>query len=261
MEKINFIDLQKRKFTSCFIAVFVVTKTINIRNDSCISSKKLYFVFGLDFMGNRKTLGIFFDCENNARFWLEKFEDFQNRNLLDILFFITPNNKNIERAVKIVYNSVKIIHSPDSTFDSITRFWADHPSRKLRVALKDLFLADNYEKYKVNLEAFKSIYVENNLILIMVDKMQKEIKDFYQYSHQLRVLFYPFYTICDIKKFLNKLKTMDQLCTNINDVINFCLPYINSFELGRNYSKKEWLNLIDLLYNDYSERLEVYLNE
>ena len=260
MEKINLTDFQKRKFTNCFISVYVVTKDIKIRTDTCITDKKLYFVFGLDIMGNRHIFGIYFNDVNDTRFWLEKFEDFQARNLKDILFFVTPPDKNIERAVKIVYNSVKIIHSPDSISESITRFWADHPSRKMKVALKDLFLADDYEKYKTNLEIFKNIYVDNSLILIMLDKMQKEIETFYQYSQQLRILFYPFYTIHETKKFLNKLKTKDPLCATINEVIEFCLPYINSFELGRNYSKKEWLDLVCFLYNEYHDKLEVYLD-
>lgn len=260
MEKINLTDFQKRKFSSCFISIYVVTKDIKIRTDTCIADKKLYILFGLDIMGNRKIFGIYFDNENDTRFWLEKFEDFQARNLNDILFFITPPNKNIERAVKIIYNSVKIIHSPDSTFDSITKFWADHPSRKMKVALKDLFLAQDYERYKINLELFKNIYVDNSLIVIMLDKMQDEINTFYQYPQKTRVLFYPFYTIHEMKKFLNKLKTKEPLCTSINEVIDFCLPYINSFELGRNYSKKEWLDLICFLYDDYHEKLEVYLN-
>ena len=260
MEKINLTDFQKRKFSNCFIAVYVVTKDIKIRTDTCLTNKKVYIVFGLDIMESRQILGIYFDNENDTRFWLEKFEDFQARHLKDILFFITIPNKNIERAVKIVYNTVKIIYSPDSTFESITRFWADHPSRKMKVALKDLFLAQDYEKYKINLELFKSVYVDNSLILIMLDKMQKEIDTFYKYPQQLRMLFYPFYTIYEMRKCLNKLKTKEPLCTNINEVIGFCLPYINSFEFGRNFSKKDWLDLICFLYNEYNDKLEEYLN-
>lgn len=261
MEKININDLQKRKFKSCYIAVYVVTKDIKIRTDTCITNKKIYLLFGLDILGNRQVLAMYFDNETDSRFWLQKFEDFQARNLQNILFFVTPPNHCIERTVKIVYNDVNIIHSPDSTFQNITRFWSDHPSRKMKIALKDLFIAENFEKYKINYELFKDIYVDNTIILKILDKNQSQIEDFYRYPLYLRKLFYPFYTIHEMKKFLNKLRTKEPLCTNINDVIEFCLPYINSFELGRNYCKKDWLDLISLLYKDYQDRLEVYLNE
>ena len=94
----------------------------------------------------------------------------------------------------------------------------------------------------------------------MLNKHQKEIEKYYEYTQDLRILFYPFYTIYEMKKFLNKLKTKEPLCSNINEVIEFCLPYINSFEIGRNHSKKEWLELISVIYNKYQEKLEVYIN-
>ena len=260
MEKINLIDLQKRKLKKCYVAVYVVVKDIKVRTDTCISDRKLYILFGIDIMGNRQILGIYFNSENNNRFWLEKFEDFQARNLNEILFFVTPANKNIERCIKIIYNDVKIIHSPDYIFENITKFLANHPSRKMKVALKDLFLTKNIEEYKIKLEIFKEIYVDNNIILIMLNKHQKEIEKYYEYTQDLRILFYPYYTIYEMKKFLNKLKTKEPLCSNINEVIEFCLPYINSFEIGRNYSKKEWLELISGIYNKYQEKLEVYIN-
>lgn len=260
MEKINLSDLQKRKFKDCYIAVYVLTKNIKIRTDTCITNKKLYVLFGIDVMGDRQILGMYFENENDSRFWLEKFEDFLSRNMHNILFFITPPNKNIERTVKIVYNNVKVIHSPDSTFETITRFLADHPSRKMKLALKELFFTDDFEMYKIKFELFKDIYVDNTIILKLLEKSQKEIEIFYEYSQSLRKLFYPFYTIYEMKKYLNKLKTKEPLCSNISEVVEFCLPYINSFEIGRNYSKKDWLDLISLLYDEYQDKLEVYLD-
>lgn len=260
MEKINSIDFQRRKLKKCYIALYVTTKDVKIRTDTCITNKILYVLFGIDIMGDRQILGMYFDNENDSRFWLEKFEDFQARNLQDILFFVTLPNKNIERGIKIVYNNVKIIHSPDSIFEVITKFWADRPARKMKVALKDLFLSQDIDRFKINFELFKDVYVDNKIITIMLDKKKKDIELFYQYSQELRKLFYPFYTIREMKKFLNKVKTKEPLCTNINEVIDFCLPYINSFEIGRNYSKQEWLNLISVLYEQYQGKLEEYLN-
>jgi transposase-like protein len=181
-------------------------------------------------MGYRQILGLYFDNEMDSRFWLEKFEDFQARNLQNILFLVTIPNKNIERTIKIVYNDIEIVHSPDSTFENITRFLATHPSRKMKVALKNLFLASDFQKYKINYDIFREIYGENTIILSILNKHQSVFEDFYAYPQYLKKLFYPFYTIHEFKKFLNKLITKEPLCTNINEVIDFCLPYINSFE-------------------------------
>ena len=260
MEKINLIDFQKRKLENFYLVVYVVKKQIKIRNDSCITDKELYFLWGLDIMGNKQILGIYFENQYDNRFWLEKFEDIHARNTKKILFFITPSNKNIERCIKIVYTNINIIHSPDDIFSAISTFWAYRSSQKMYTALKNLFFFENIDEYNLQYNFFKETYLNNTLLLILLDRKQEDIKNFYQYSKDLRKLFYPYHTISKIKKFLNKLKTKEKLCTNINEVIEFCIPFINSLETGRNYSKAEWLKLINNIYINYTNDLEVYLN-
>lgn len=260
MEKINLIDFQKRKLKNFYIALYIITKEIRIRTESCITNKKLYVLTGLDIMGSRQVLGVYFDNKNDNRFWLERFEDIQARGVNKVLFFVTPVNKNIERCIKILYNEVQIIHSPDEIYESITRFFAQKPSRKLQIAMKDLFLKENIDKYKIDLEMFKEIYLDNKIIRIILSEKEKEIEKFYKYNYALRKLLYPYYVIREMQKFLNKLKTREKLCTNINEVIEAFLPYIHTFETGRTYGKTEWLELISEIYEDYKEILEEYLN-
>ena len=40
--------------------------------------------------------------------------------------------------------------------------------------------------------------------------------------------------------------------------MEFCLPYINSFESGRSYSKADWLSLMGRIYanKEYAKELE-----
>lgn len=262
MEKLNLIDFQKRKLKKFYLATYIITKEIQIRTDSCICNKTLYIMFGCDFIGNRQIIGMYFANDNDHRFWLERFEEIQARGIEKIMFFVTPTDKNIERCVKIVYNNIKVIHSPDEVFTSITKFLAERPSRKLKIELKELFLEDNIENFKEELELFKELYVDNQIVMMLLNKKQHQIEEYYQYSKGLREVFYPYYTIHEMKKYMNKIKTKEPLCTNINEVIEFCMPYINSFELGRSYSKAEWLNLMSKIYEDekYKEELEEYID-
>lgn len=260
MEKINIVDFQKRKLNDFYITVYVITKEIKIRAESCITNKTLYVLAAMDILGNRQILGIYFDSESNNRFWLEKFEELKSRGLNKILFFITPPHQNIERCIKIIYNNIHIIKSPDSTYSNITRFFAEKSSRKMSIALKDLFLQNNIENYKIKLELFKEIYIENKLIKMLLEKEEKEIENFYKYDYELRKLLYPYYVIRELKKSLNKLKTKEKLCTNLNEVIETAMPCIHTFETERSYSKIEWLELISKLYEEYNNELEEYIN-
>lgn len=260
MEKINVVDFQKRKLKKFYITVYVITKEIKIRTESCITNKNLYVLAAMDILGYRQILGMYFDNENDNRFWLERFEDLKARGLNKILFFITPPNKNIERCVKIIYNDVHIVKSPDNTYSNITKFFAERPARKMCIALKDLFLKKNIEEYKINLDLFKEIYIDNKLMLLLLEREENEIESFYRYDYELRKLLYPYYIIRELQKSLNKLKTREKLCTNLNEVIEAALPYVHTFETGRTYSKVEWLELISVMYDEYKEVLEEYVN-
>ncbi len=200
MEKINIVDLQKRKLKNFYITVYVITKEIKIRTESCIANKTLYIIAAMDVYGDRQILGMYFENENDNRYWLERFEDFKARGLGKVLFFVTPENKKIERCIRILYNNVKIIRTPDSTYESITKFFAVKPSRKMHTNLKDLFLKENIEKYRESLELFKEIYVDNKIIMILISQKEKEIEEFYKYNYALRKLLYPYYVIREMKK-------------------------------------------------------------
>lgn len=261
MEKINLTDLQKRKLKKFYITTYFITKTIRIRTESCITNKDLYILCGVDVMGNREVLGVYFNGENDNRYWLEKFEDIKARGVEKILFFVTPKNRNIERCIKILYNNVKVEHSPDTTYIKISKYFAVKKCRKMQISLKDLFLKENIEEYKTSLELFKEIYVDNKIIKKLLEESEKEIEEFYKYNYSLRKLLYPYYVIREMQKYLNKINTREKLCTNINEVIEAIMPYIHTFETGRSYSKTEWLELISDIYEEYAETLEEYINE
>ena len=139
------------------------------------------------------------------------------------------------------------------------RFWLEK-LEDIKISFKDLFLKKDKETYKIELEMFKELYVESKIINILLSKKEKEIEQFYKYGYTLRKLLYPYYLIREMQKNLNKLKNREKLCTNINEVIEEILPYINSFERGRSYSKIEWLEIISDVYEENKEIMEGYLN-
>ena len=61
MEKINLVDFQKRKLKNFFVCVYVITKKIKIRTETSIAEMDLNLLYGIDILGYRQVLGIYFD--------------------------------------------------------------------------------------------------------------------------------------------------------------------------------------------------------
>lgn len=259
MAKINLVDFQKRNLQSSYLVWYFVSKLINIRTSNCIEQRMLYLLYGIDKLGNRQVLGIYFDKKSDNRFWLETFEDIKAKGVDNVMFLVTPANRNIERCVKLVYNNIKIVKSPEDVMETITKYFSDRLSRSLKISFKNLFLSSNIDTLNGELQLFKDKYAHNKVILMLLERKEDLIKEFYQYNYELRKFLYPYYAIRDMKKFLNKLNTLEKLCSNLTEIIEFCLPYVNTFEKGRSQYKEEWLNILSVLYEEYPEDMEVYI--
>lgn len=260
MEKINLIDLQKRKLEKCYLSLNFIVENIRTRTEGCFCNKNLYVLLGTDIEGNRKVIGTFFENTQYNRFWLDVFEDLKARGLEFVLFLVTPHNKNIERCAKIVYNNLNVVYSPDELLIDITRFFTEKSTRKFVKNLKDLFFAKSLDNHIIEMKMFHEQFSNNRIVLLLLDKRESEIQEFYKYPYEIRKFLYPYYAIRDMRRYLHKLNSQEPLCTNLNEVNIYFLEYINTYESSRSYYRAQWLDFLNFLYERYTKELEDYLN-
>jgi len=258
IRKINVNEFQKRKLERSYISVYVVIKPIVIETDLGIEPKNLCVLYGFTALGARKIIAIYFEDTKDNRFWLNIFEDLKSRNLINIMFLVTPKNKNIERCAKIVYNNIEVVRSPEDIMLSIDVFFPAKTSRALEIQLKNLLLAENINICKEKIELFKQQYLNNKLVLTVFEKQEQDILNLYKYNYDIRKLLYQYYAIRDIKRHINRLNVLQPLCSDISTVASHFLEYISSFEHGLSYSKKGWVRLMNILYEVYPKKMEEY---
>ena len=191
MEKINLNDLQKRKLNRCYVSWSIITKEIYIRNnEACKEKKMLYIILGTDISGNRQVLASLFEDKYNNRFWLEYFESIKARGAESLLFAVIPQNRNLERCLKIVYTNVHIIHSPEEIIVDVTRFFTEKSTRKFITNLKDLFFAKTLEDHNIEVEMFREQFSNNKVVLMLLDRYDKiEVSKFNE-NERRTVIYY-----------------------------------------------------------------------
>lgn len=258
VRKIDINEFRKRKLERSYIAIYIVIKSIVIKTDENIEPRNLCVIYGFTSLGARKIVAIYFEDSANNRFWLNIFEDLKSRNIKNIMFLVTPKNKNIERCAKIVYNNIEVVRSPEDIMSSIDIFFPTKTSRALEIQLKNLLLADNIDVCKEKIELFKQEYLHNKLVLTVFEKQEQDILNLYKYNSDIRKLLYQYYAIRDIKRQMNKLNVMQPLCVDLHSVEENFLEYITSFERGLSYSKKGWVRLMNILYETYPKKMEEY---
>ena len=258
IRKIDLKEFQKRKLERSYISVYVIVKEMLIETQDGIEPKNLCVFYGFTALGARRVIALYFEDTLDNRFWLNVFQDLKARNLINIMFLVTPKNKNIERCAKIVYNDIEIVRSPEDIMASIDIFFATKTSRYLEIQLKNLLLAEDINTCKNKIELFKQQFFDNQLVLSVFEKQEKDILDLYKYSYDIRKLLYQYYAIREFKRHINRLNERQPLLNNIIMVQEHFLDYISSFERGLTYSKKGWVKLINSLYELYPKKMEVY---
>ena len=251
IRKISVKEFKKRRLERSYISVYIVIKPITIENEAEIELKNLCVIYGFTALGFRRVIAIYFENTKDNRFWLGVFEDLKARNIKNIMFLVTPQNRNIERCAKIIYNDIEIIRSPEDIMGTINKYFATKTSRTLEIQLKNLILAEDIEKCEENIEIFKQQYLHNQLVLEVFKRQEEDIKKLYKYNYDIRKLLYQYYAIREIKRHINRLNERQPLQENIDDVIEHFIEYISSFERGLTYSKKGWVRLMNILYEIY----------
>lgn len=251
IRKISVKEFKKRRLERSYISVYIVIKPITIENEAEIELKNLCVIYGFTALGFRRVIAIYFENTKDNRFWLGVFEDLRARNIKNIMFLVTPQNRNIERCAKIIYNDIEIIRSQEDIMGTIDKYFATKTSRTLEIQLKNLILAEDIERCEENIEIFKQQYLHNQLVLEVFKRQEEDIKKLYKYNYDIRKLLYQCYAIREIKRHINRLNERQPLQENIDDVIEHFIEYISSLERGLTYSKKGWVKLMNILYEIY----------
>lgn len=62
------------------------------------------------------------------------------------MFLVTPQNKNIERCAKIIYNNIEIIRSPEDIMSAIDRYFSDQNIKNIRNTVKKSNISRRHRK-------------------------------------------------------------------------------------------------------------------
>ena len=248
IRKISVKEFKKRRLERSYISVYIVIKPITIENEAEIELKNLCVIYGFTELGFRRVMAIYFENTKDNRFWLGVFEDLKARNIKNIMFLVTPQNRNIERCAKIIYNDIEIIRSPEDIMGTINKYFATKTSRTLEIQLKNLILAEDIEKYKSNEKLIRKL---NSVI--------EHIFNIFEYPAEIRKIIYTTNPIESLNSSLRKVTRGKGSFISKEAILK--VLYLRIKDLEKSWSKrtKNWENAKHQLIGLYGERVLKYI--
>lgn len=258
MNNKNLEELKKRDLDKCYFCLYAVSVDVYVNLDNKINPQKVYHFYGCNLTGKRRYIASIIDSNLTTSQWYNFFQSFKNRNLEQIIYACIPDNKAMKDALKLAYLNIEIIISIFDAINKVYKYFSSGYSNSILSYIKSIYLANDLNEYDVYLNNFKEMY-PNAFALDLLESNFKRAKEYYFMSIHLRKAIFAFYFLRDNIKRLMVIGHSKQYFSNLDDYLNSCISLFQSFETKTYCSKKDWLEILNTLYDSKKELIKSYL--
>ena len=254
-------ELNNRKLDECYFSIICFPIKIYFKEgENNISIKDIYIFYGCTLQGVRKfiTATIADDYEKTSD-WYNLFLTLKRRNIKNILYALLPDNKMLKDAIRLAFQEVEILVSCFEAINKINKYYPCKYSSDVFKLIKNIYLSDSLSDYSIAIDEFKLQYNDSNFILDLLENDFKYAKTNYCYNLELRKHILSFYFFRDVSKKLVVISHSKPYFISTDEFVNEMLHIIKSNETKMYCSKKEWINLLNMLYQNKKDLIKTYL--
>jgi putative transposase len=150
---------EKRAVAKRYVAIFIDALVVKIRRDT-VDNDAVYVVAGIDELGYRDVLGLYYGTSESATHWEEVLEDIKKRGVEEVLVFVMDGLTGLPDAVARVFPKAFIqgcvVHQIRATLSHVRA----HHKQAVADDLRSIYSAESYEQAKERLEKVKENWVK-----------------------------------------------------------------------------------------------------
>lgn len=185
----------------------------------------------------------------------------KSRGLKKILYVSTERNKRLEQGLKIVYNPIMKI-SINEQVEKISKYtqykWQSTGEREL----VKVYLSRTENEYKEQMEELKEKYKNNHIGTILLEEFERNnLKDVKEIPKEMRHLICSYFTKRRMQDMSIKAAREYEEIKDIADLIEKEKEFFSKFEKKRQYSKKDWVEILNKLYEEKYEEIKEYVEK
>lgn len=251
-------EIQNKKLKEFYVVIQVVTFDMMLGKKPVLELSKVYMIYGIDILGRRTIIGIYKEDKENTRYWLNEIENIKMRGLKKVAYVSIEKNNRLEQALKIVYNP-EIRESINEKVERISKY----VSRKAAIIdeqdITRAYVAETLEEYEKLMAEIEDKYKENAIGSLLLKKLREQTDKDIKEPRQIRHIINSYATKRKIKLRMQKLGREYEEIENIEDLVEKSKEYFSMFERTRIYSKKQWSDILNVIYELKKEEIQEYI--
>ena len=254
-------ELNNRKLDHCFFCIYSIPTTIYFKEgDDFINPKTLLTFFGCNIQGKRRYISsCFLDDLSRPSDWYDFFLSFKDKSIDVILFALLPNIPIIKQSFTLAFPMSKYFFSYCDSLSKINRYFTVKYSSNTFTYIKNIFVSKTIDEYNIAYLDFKNKFYYSQFLIDLLDDDFIKAKDNYSFDFALRKHIFAFYFIKETIKKLTVISHAKPYFSSIDEFIELCVPIIQIIEKKNYCSKADWIDVINLIYDDNKDLIKCYL--
>ena len=145
---------RSRPLEAVYPVVYFDAMRVKVRQDRVVDNRACYLALGITLEGRREPLGIWWQDNEGAKFWMGVLNDLQQRGVKDILIACVDGLTGFPEAIEAVFPETMVQTCIVHEIRSSTKYVSYKDLRQVTKDLRPIYTAPNPDQALVELEAF-----------------------------------------------------------------------------------------------------------
>jgi putative transposase len=181
---------QTRPLDDVYPVVFLDALVLKIRDGGSVQRRACYIAMGINLDGDREVLGLWFQANEGAKFWMQVLSELKQRGVADILICCVDGLKGFPEAIEAVFPATTvqtcIVHLIRASLKYVPRRDYEQVTKDLRA----IYQAINADQALVALDAFEAKWEGLAIIARMWRENWQHIIPFLAFEPEVRRVIY-----------------------------------------------------------------------
>ena len=261
MNNQNINELKNRDLDACAFTLYFLPNKIfsNLGNDY-IKERKIYTLFICNIKGVRKYITtVYADEYQKTSSWYDLFSLLKKKGLSVILYAVIPNDNHIKEALCLSFPEIFCLYTPFETIFKLQKYFSCSYSNAFIEKIKKIFLAQDINEFNLKRKEFFEYSGDFPFVNDLVEKDFKNASKNFNLPFLLRKHIFSFYFMRDNVKRISSLSRTKAYFDYLTDLESLFIPNIISIEKYMYCPKKEWNQIISIIYKDNKDLIIEYL--
>lgn len=261
MNNLNINEIKKRDLDKCAFALYFLPNTVFYNyGDDYIKERKIYSLFLCNIKGVRKYItSIFYDDYTKTSNWYDLFQMWKKKGLECLLYCVMPNDNNIKDAIALSFSECKCLISPFETIFKISKYFSCSYTANISETFRKLFIADSIDDFNFKKKDFIEYSSNFPYIKDLIESDLVTASKIMNMPFLLRKNVFSFYFMRDNIKRIATLSRTKSHFDSLLDLETLFVPFIISIEKYMYCPKKEWNEVLSIIYSDNKDLIIKYL--